>query len=678
MFILLIKGEILMKLHIKEKYYNLNISTKMSLFFIILLGFLFIFFYNVMPILLNYPPDTINTEFDKSVSITYYAIQCLALLISLAILFTIYFKVSLKSLDKWWKHKVYDKETVQKVRKKCALFPYQTYAIIEIFPVAIAIFILSITGSHPEILIFKIGTLLFSFSTLVGAIFLIFSSKLLYPFLVETSNHLNIKSTNQFLSLRAKLRIQLFPGILITALLVSLIGYTTLTREKGDLLNRYYKTSLSNAVKELDEAIFQDFETIDFSSYLTSNTDFFFIEHPDGSIQTSNGSTLSYFFVKYMHDLSPSHDNRVYESYTIDAQGVINTISYNGQNYTIGIYYEILSLNTFFSFLLWSIVLFIFNFIVLMYVTSSIQKDIEKVVDGLNTTLADTSNINDTKLPITTNDVLGELSIAFNNIQELTKSNIEQIHSSQDILVERERLASLGQMIGGIAHNLKTPIMSISGAAEGLSDLIKEYDSSIDDPEVNSQDHHDIAKDMQAWVEKVKDYTGYMSDVITAVKGQAVTLSDEQAVTFNIEELVKRVNILMKHELKNALINLNVVMQVEPSLELKGNINSLVQVINNMISNAIQSYNGQPDGTIDMKLYQKSQELIIEIRDHGCGLPKEVKEKLFKEMITTKGKNGTGLGLFMSYSNIRAHFNGNITFESEEGKGTAFYIHLPV
>ena len=158
-----------------------------------------------------------------------------------------------------------------------------------------------------------------------------------------------------------------------------------------------------------------------------------------------------------------------------------------------------------------------------------------------------------------------------------------------------------------------------------------------------------------------------MSDVITAVKGQAVTLSDEQAVKFNVEELVKRVNILMRHELKNALVSLNVGMNVDPNLELEGNINSLVQVINNMISNAIQCYDGKPDNSIDMNFLREGNELIIEIRDYGPGLPKEVKDKLFKEMITTKGKNGTGLGLFMSYSNIRAHFNGNITVESEKG-----------
>ena len=258
------------------------------------------------------------------------------------------------------------------------------------------------------------------------------------------------------------------------------------------------------------------------------------------------------------------------------------------------------------------------------------------------------------------------------------KEDMQTIQKNQDILVERERLASLGQMVGGIAHNLKTPIMSISGAAEGLTDLIKEYDSSIGDKDVTDEDHHDIAKDMQIWVDKLKNYAEYMSDVITAVKGQAVTLAEEQSVDFTIGELVKRINILMKHELKNALVTLNTYMHIDEKIELKGNINSLVQVVNNMISNAIQSYNGKPDEKIDMTIYGEDRNVVIKITDYSSGLPKVVQDKLFKEMITTKGKNGTGLGLFMSYSNIRAHFNGNITFETKEGKGTTFYITLPL
>lgn len=272
--------------------------------------------------------------------------------------------------------------------------------------------------------------------------------------------------------------------------------------------------------------------------------------------------------------------------------------------------------------------------------------------------------------------VIGTLIIFKDTTQHML--DIQTIKNNQDMLLERERLASLGQLIGGIAHNLKTPIMSISGAAEGLTDLVKEYEASVGDPEVTVQDHHDIAKDMKDWIEKIHSYTEYMSDIITAVKGQAVIMSEEQAVSFTLDELVKRVNILMKHELKNALVELNVSMQVNEQTVLKGNINSLVQVINNMISNAIQAYDGKPDNKIDLILKKENNNIIISVKDYGCGLPDEVQKKLFKEMITTKGKNGTGLGLFMSYSTIRAHFNGNMTFETEQGKGTTFNIILPL
>lgn len=258
------------------------------------------------------------------------------------------------------------------------------------------------------------------------------------------------------------------------------------------------------------------------------------------------------------------------------------------------------------------------------------------------------------------------------------KKDVQTIKDNQNLLIERERLASLGQLIGGIAHNLKTPIMSISGASEGLKDLVNEYDASIGNPLVNENDFHDIAKDMREWLEKINSYTEYMSDILTAVKGQAVALSEQNDMDFTIEELFKRVNILMKHELKQAVIYLNVQMKIDENIVINGDVNTLVQVINNMISNAIQAYDGKPEQQIDLIAWKnENNNIVITVKDYGPGLPEKVKDKLFKEMITTKGKNGTGLGLYMSYSTIRAHFNGNITVESETGKGTVFNIILP-
>ena len=97
-----------------------------------------------------------------------------------------------------------------------------------------------------------------------------------------------------------------------------------------------------------------------------------------------------------------------------------------------------------------------------------------------------------------------------------------------------------------------------------------------------------------------------------------------------------------------------------------------------MISNAIKAYNGKPNEQITLSVYQENNAINIDITDFAGGLPDLVKKKLFKEMITTKGKNGTGLGLFMSYSTIRAHFDGEITFVTEKGQGTTFTIVLPI
>lgn len=274
------------------------------------------------------------------------------------------------------------------------------------------------------------------------------------------------------------------------------------------------------------------------------------------------------------------------------------------------------------------------------------------------------------------NDIFLGTLLLFKDITQ-HKLDMQALKDNQDILIERERLASLGQLIGGIAHNLKSPIMSISGATEGLTDLIKEYEESIVDKDVTIDDHLAIANDMKDWISKIKSYLEYMSDIITAVKGQAVALSENTVDSFTVEELTKRVDILMKHELKKALITLNLDLKVPTSLMIHGNINGLVQVINNMISNAIQAYKGKEGQTIDLIITQEKNDVIVSVRDYAGGLPKEVQEKLFKEMITTKGKDGTGIGLFMSYSNIRAHFNGDITYSTEEGKGTIFNIILP-
>lgn len=277
--------------------------------------------------------------------------------------------------------------------------------------------------------------------------------------------------------------------------------------------------------------------------------------------------------------------------------------------------------------------------------------------------------------PIFSNGAVLCTIILFKDITE-QKRDAELIAKTQLMLIESEHLASLGELVGGIAHNLKTPIMSISGGLEGLTDLIDEYDESIEDDSITAEDHHEIADDMRVWIGKMKEYAAYMSDIISAVKGQAVQLTASTTDVFSLKELVKRVEILMNHELKKYGCRLKVQCDIHMEIELPGEINSLVQVLNNLVINGIQAYAGK-EGVIEFNISKNGEMIQFEIKDYGSGMPEDIKTKLFKEMITTKAKNGTGLGLYMSYSTITGRFGGKMWFESVLGMGTSFYVLIP-
>jgi signal transduction histidine kinase len=80
---------------------------------------------------------------------------------------------------------------------------------------------------------------------------------------------------------------------------------------------------------------------------------------------------------------------------------------------------------------------------------------------------------------------------------------------------------------------------------------------------------------------------------------------------------------------------------------------------------------------IDFIISKTDTSYIITVKDYGCGIPQDIQDKLFKVMVTTKGHNGSGLGLFMSYSTIKGNFKGDLTFKSKVGEGTEFTITLP-
>ena len=636
----------------------------------------------LIPMILNYPEGTYGTAFQIEVENTNYLSQVLSIAAAIFAIFVvvIFYKTRflIQYSDLIKNPHNYNIKEINYVKNKLFTVPYSLLVLNIIIPSIALTFIHAYTIHQFGITTLKLFILVICLMTLYVTSVFIYTCNLFKKILIKLpyDSVADLKRS----SLKKRIFYNILPLILVSVLFTSLLGYSLVSINTGNSLFETYHNSLDYFKEYNTFSSFSDLLEKTKSLNLLNANDFVFIKAADNHYFNSDGEEIqvSKFFDKYLNELSPTNNGRVYEYYGIDCQGATIDVVVNGTSYTVGIYYTILSIDILIYFAISFIILVVINIVILTLFAKSLSNEINIISSSFLQMAKNKDTSVMQPLSLTSNDEFGDLIISFNKIQELTKQNVQQLHDNQETLMEKERLASLGQLIGGIAHNLKTPIMSISGAAEGLTDLIKEYDSSIDDPEVNSQDHHEIAKDMSSWVSKIKTHTEYMSDVITAVKGQAVTLSNEEEISFTVGELLKRVNILMKHELKNAIVYLNISMKTDENTVIHGDVNSLVQVINNMISNSIQAYGGKPEQNIDLTVEKDDNHLIISVRDYGSGMPEHVKNKLFKEMITTKGKNGTGLGLYMSYSTIRAHFSGNILVESEEGKGTTFSIILPL
>lgn len=639
--------------------------------------------YFIMPLAQNFPPYTEDFGFQDAVQpLTHIQQYSIAFVMGVALhllLFNLFTRKIYKYMNKYYRKEKISYDEIKRVRKDCINIPYKFFAF-QIFLFLGVGLIFNFIMLANLLSIIRFTLIILSIASLLAILMLIVTQKYLRQILLTTydvcptyEKHTGFRITNS-----KNIIIQITPIFLVILIVLSLIGYSKAVTQEGYASANYYRAYIDTKDIHNNQVNVDNLKKILDTIPLKNDWDYYFIITPDDKeIYTSKADgEVSSFALAYRDFFDDRTDGIWYEEFGVDEQLCSVKLTDNaGKTWYIGYKYQTVDSGLLFYYF----AIIVFVTLIFAYIVYYLTKNLSKELITISTSLEEILNTGTGKqLPITSNDEYSDLSYNYNKIQELNAKNIEEIQSNQEILMEKERLATLGQMVGGIAHNLKTPIMSISGASEGLKDLINEYDKSIGDSEVTVADHHEIANDMKNWIEKINSYTEYMSDIITAVKGQAVTLSNQEIVSFTVNELVKRVQILMKHELKHSLINLNINMNVDENLALNGDVNSLVQVLNNLISNAIQAYDGAENKDIDLDFNKERNDLVISVTDYGKGIPEEVQEKLFKEMVTTKGKNGTGLGLFMSYSNIRAHFNGNMRFESQVGKGTCFEIILPV
>lgn len=642
---------------------------------------LLVVFHAIIPIALNYPENTLNNAFqDKVVGIGYtkqfVLFSVIQIIITSIILYTIYKSVTIKSDNI---------KDVLRVRDRCFNYPFVVIVSISFGPAVILAILLWIFNTNLALI-----ANLFVLTLSIGAIIAVsinIATKNFFEIIIKNTS--DIADNNQGgirVKLSTKIVYQILPVVITSFIILIIVLTNTISEQKGDLLYKSYNQELNTIFdkneiydlkdirKELSKVeIFNKSDKIVLLEEVVING--------QKKLKPIQGK-ITKFAEEYILQITPTlpedKKNQIYTEYGKMTE--ISIIKVKGkeanQYYYVGVQFQILEPITVITFILIVTVLVLLDVFYFVYIANSIREDISKVTNGMKSILQAKNNIIVNNLPVTSNDETGDLVLAFNMIQNNNNKQVKRIYTNQQIIVEQERLASLGQMIGGIAHNLKTPIFSISGAGEALEDLIDEYEESLDIEEVTKEDMLEIGKEMKEWVEKIKVHVSYMSNVITAVKGQAVTLSETEDQKFLVKDLFKNIKTLMEHELKRANIELEVENYITDSSYIRGTLNSLIQILNNIISNSIDSYNGE-SGKIILKAELINGVIRISVQDFGSGMPEKVKEKAFKEMITTKGKKGTGLGLYMSYSTIKGQFKGQIELDSEEGKGTKITIYLP-
>jgi len=253
----------------------------------------------------------------------------------------------------------------------------------------------------------------------------------------------------------------------------------------------------------------------------------------------------------------------------------------------------------------------------------------------------------------------------------------EALKHSHTRLMQSEKMASLGVLTAGVAHEIKNPLNAISANIASIK--------TNADHIVESVDHAHIEENIKNEINRINQNTGSLIAATkegikrtTEIIADLCAFSRADEVEMTMVDLRQNINStlnLLSSEIKGHVKIIKEYDDIPPILCHPGKIN---QVIMNILINAIHVLQTKRDGKITIKTQKNNNSVILSIKDNGAGIKKEVLNKIFTPFFTTKQNGmGSGLGLFISYNIIREH-NGTLSVLSEPEQGTEFIITLPI
>lgn len=630
--------------------------------------------YKIMPIIQNYPPNSENIAFQKSVEQFSHVEQYLIIFIVGTCLHIFALNKSLKNicnfLNKYHRKQKISYDEIKTVRKDCINVPYKFY-IVQMIIVLLLGMTLTLILISDGLAILKFFLMLFAITSLIEIIQFILIQKELKEVMKKTYIREDKYEINNGarLKLSTNLIIQIIPFIAVSIIIISLIGYAKATEEYAKANANYYKAYLEN--RNLDSfnisTLKKELETIP----LNNEEDYFFIITPDfeETYVSKEGEEITDFFVKYLNFYFKGESGIVYEFYGTEKQAyTVKLQDYNGGDWYVGFEYS--TANTqLMAYYVSIIVGALIVYTIFIYILAkNFSNNVENVSNSLKDILEENEKEQKNKLPILSNDEIGDLSYYYNKIVELTEEHEKELKDNEYVMQRQAQFAILGEFAGGIAHDLNSPLSAVQLDVSTLKKYMKSDKISADDE--TREDLIDMLNNIDSSLEK-------MSKTIAGVRNQIRATGDTEKEKFSVKEMVDGIEILFGSLLRRN--NCQLINNVKEEYFIVGEKNKLDRVVGNIIKNSIDAYQEkEKSGIIEVSMKENENKYIISIRDEAGGLPKEIQKTLFKEMKTTKKDNGTGFGLYYSNTIIESSFKGKITFNCTENIGTIFNIEIPI
>lgn len=255
---------------------------------------------------------------------------------------------------------------------------------------------------------------------------------------------------------------------------------------------------------------------------------------------------------------------------------------------------------------------------------------------------------------------------------------LEHLQRTQNELLQSEKLASLGALVAGVAHELNTPIGNAVTVSSSLLDAHRQFVVQMESG-LTRRDLQTFLTDVGEGSQIIERNLSRAAELVSSFKQLAVDQTSYQRRPFKLRDLVQEIILTMKPTLRRTAITLH--DNIPEGLTLDGHPGPLGQVLMNLINNAvIHAYPEGADGMVELIATQEGQEgVCILVQDRGRGMDASTQKRIFDPFFTTRlGQGGSGLGLHIAYTLVTGILGGRMSVRSKPGEGSVFELSLPL